>query len=295
MQSVNQTSLNGVEILIISCGDIGQRLAHRAIPLQANVLGLRRNTAVLPENIKKLQGDISKSESLAVLENLQPDYMVVTNSAGKSGEDAYRQIYLDGLGNVLSRVKPKRRLLLVSSTSVYGQRNNEWVDENSATEPAAYSGRIQLQAEALARSQVDTTTVVRFAGIYGPGRKRLIDQVKSGQHSPASPEHYSNRIHVEDCAAILLHLILRDFNGEPLAPCYLGVDDTPVTMYDIKNWMAGQLGLQDHWQSCVSPTARGGSKRCSNALIKAHQYEFIYPSYKQGYGELLRPDSSDKS
>lgn len=287
MQSVNQTSLKGIQILIISCGDIGQRLARRALPLGACVSGLRRNVAQLPVEINGLQGDITQAESLSVLEGLNPDYIVVTNSAGKSSEEVYRRIYLDGLTNVLARVKPKRRLLLVSSTSVYGQRDNDWVDEHSETKPEAYSGRIQLQAEALARSQVTATTVVRFAGIYGPGRKRLINQVKSGQHSPALPEHYSNRIHVEDCAAILLHLILRDLEGNALAPCYLGVDDTPVTMHEIKNWMAEQLGLHDHWQSYVSPTARGGSKRCSNALLKSHKYEFIYPNYQQGYGELL--------
>src|SRR5256886_16983899 len=81
-----------------------------------------------------------------------------------------RAVYVDGLRNVLSRLRAPRRFLYVSSTSVYGQRDGEEVDETSATEPVEESGRVVLEAESVLRSVCPEAVVLRFAGIYGPGR-----------------------------------------------------------------------------------------------------------------------------
>ena len=62
-------------------------------------------------------------------------------------------------------------------------------------------------------------------GIYGPGRTRLIDSVRDGSAvGPVGPPVFTNRIHRDDCARVLEHLL---FLPDP-APLYLAVDDDPV-------------------------------------------------------------------
>mgnify|MGYP002400673341 CR=1 FL=1 len=81
-----------------------------------------------------------------------------------------RDVYVNGLGNVLAALPPCDRFLYVSSTSVYGQADGSVVDETSPTEPLGDSGRTVLEAERLLQALLPSAIGLRFAGIYGPGR-----------------------------------------------------------------------------------------------------------------------------
>src|SRR5690606_39452049 len=98
-------------------------------------------------------------------------------------DDAYRLAYVEGLRNLLDalgrRQQAPRRLVLISSTAVYGQLNGEWVDEDSPTEPNSFSGRRMLESEQLALSSGIPSTILRFGGIYGPGRERMLTTVRN--------------------------------------------------------------------------------------------------------------------
>ena len=122
-------------------------------------------------------------------------------------------------------------------------------------------------------------------GIYGPGRTRLIEQVRSGLHVPESPEQYTNRIHRDDAAGLLAHLLLQADKGELLAPCYLGVDDEPAPLYEVATWLAEQLGVSLLEEGATAN--RLGSKRCSNALARESGWVPQYPSYREGYSSML--------
>ena len=95
-----------------------------------------------------------------------------------------------------------------SSTSVYAQHQGEWVDETSPTESESFSGRCIRHGEQLLADYPWPAVAVRFGGIYGPGRTRLIDSVRDGSasRSPGAPI-YTNRIHRDDCARVLEHLL----------------------------------------------------------------------------------------
>ena len=69
----------------------------------------------------------------------------------------------------------ERRLLFTSSTSVYSQRDGSWVTEESETKPARETGRILLETEKLVLERGGM--VARLAGIYGPGRSAVAEQV----------------------------------------------------------------------------------------------------------------------
>ena len=275
-------------ILIVGCGDIGTPLGLQLASEGHAVWGLRRS-GQLPEPINTLHADVTDIESLVCLAQLRFDYVVVTLTPGEFSDQRYQAVYVDGLINVVATLNDReaiKRLFFVSSTSVYHQGGGQWVDETSAAEAKTFSGQRLLEAEQVAATSGIPHSVIRFAGIYGPGRKRLIEQVKAGQGCPSSPPLFTNRIHRDDCVGFLAHLIMMDCEQQVLASCYIGVDSEPATLWDVKSWLAEQLGLDPHTLNNGGETRRS-SKRCSNARLLATGYTLRYSGYQQGYGELL--------
>jgi nucleoside-diphosphate-sugar epimerase len=269
-------------VLLVGCGDIGLPLAMQLMVRGAKVTGLRRDPSALPASIEAIAADVTDLASLAPLKQRRFDTVVVTLTPGAFSDQRYQQIYVQGLRNLLATVQAGY-WFFVSSTSVYHQSDESWVDEDSPTEPTSFSGQRLLEAEALLRQAKVPHTVLRFAGIYGPGRRRLIDQVLAGE---SSPPIYSNRIHRDDCVGLLAFLVEREWAGVPLLPCYIGVDDEPVKLSEVKYWLAQQLGLNPAAMTAQATTRRG-SKRCSNARMHATGYQLRYPDFRLGYSQLL--------
>ncbi len=178
-------------------------------------------------------------------------------------------------------------MFFASSTAVYAQQNGEWVDENSKTEPAHFRGTRLLEAEQIVLRAPVPGVVVRFGGIYGPRRTRLIDKVRAGNAVyRKTPPQYSNRIHRDDCAGSLHHLMeLADRK-----PIYLAVDSDPADERTVLRWLAGALGSPeprvaqgtDH-----SVVNRCGNKRARNDQLIRSRYTFRYPTFREGYRALI--------
>ncbi|MFZ1861440.1 MAG: SDR family NAD(P)-dependent oxidoreductase, partial [Candidatus Competibacter sp.] len=130
---------------------------------------------------------------------------------------------------------------------------------------------------------------------------RLIDSVSEGTAiRPAGPPLYTNRIHRDDCARVLEHLLsLTDAD-----PLYVAVDDEPAPLDEVLGWLAHQLGVAEPPPAPESPLKPGAggrdaaarlraSKRCRNTRLRASGFRFRYPSYREGYGTLLRADSDN--
>ncbi|MEX1032380.1 MAG: sugar nucleotide-binding protein [Cellvibrionaceae bacterium] len=275
------------KVLLISCGDIAIRLARLLPPDRFRCHGLRRRPERLPFTIEGIGWDLSRAEGLA--ERIA-DFEVVVITPVPSSRDAagYRRAYVGNMQNIvagLEAASAKAKLtLFVSSTSVYGQNQGEWVDENSPTEPSTFRGQAVLGGEELVRNSTLDSCIVRFSGIYGPGREHLINQVRRGDFG-AEDEGYSNRIHADDCAGVLSHLIQRKLNGEDMESLYLASDCEPAPLADVKWWLAKQMGFPvgdqpDRIELC-------GNKRCSNERLLGSGYEFKYPSFQEGYAELM--------
>ncbi len=278
------------KVLLVGCGDIGISLGQSLLRSGFTVWGLRRNTSLLTEGFHPITADITEPRSLQQVAEQDWDYVVVTLVPAGFNDEGYRSIFVEGVNNLISslHIQPKlRRLLFVSSSSVYHQKNGEWVDEQSPTEPTSFSGKRLLQGEQLLQQSSLPATVVRFSGIYGPGRRRLIDQVLAGQGCEKSPPLYTNRIHQQDCVGFLQHLIEMNERGIETEACYLATDSSPVTMWDVKQWLASQLEVVLGDTSPESKMRRS-SKRCSNQKMLATGYELRYPNFQQGYAELLK-------
>lgn len=278
-------------VLIIGCGDVGIATGKLLVERGYKVAGLRRNSAALPAFIEPLEADICNPGSLAVLQERNFSRVLVTTSAGEFSEQRYRAVYVDGLRNVLQSLQrvPPQQLLLASSTSVYHQQDGSWVDESSATQPSGFAGRIQLEAEALALASEIPASVVRFAGIYGPGRERLLSRLRQGHIVAANSRNYSNRIHSRDCAGVLAHLIALQQLGSTLESHYLAVDCAPTPLREVSEWLAKNIGLDPQAMQEDSTPMRGGNKRCSNRRLLRSGYRFVYPDYQAGFRGLLQP------
>lgn len=279
MPSSTPTAAAEVRVLVAGCGYVGSELARRLVGAGHDVWGLRRTPRELPDGVRPLAGDVTDPSTLALPDGVEA--LVYAVSPGQRDEAAYRAVYVDGLDHVLAAVgAPVRRLLFVSSTAVYGQIDGSIVDEDSPTEPASFSGHVLLQGEA--RAHAADGTVLRLAGIYGPGRTRLIDEVRAGTATYPPGDVHTNRIHRDDCAGALAHLLTLD---RP-APVYIGVDDDPAPRREVLTWLAERLGAPAPREAPDRRT-RGGDKRCSNARLRASGYDLVHPSYRDGYAAML--------
>lgn len=276
-------------LMIVGCGDVGGRLAQRMLAVGWTTYGLRRDTARLPAGVLPVPGDLQQEQCPAAWPSGELDYLVYSVAASQHDEAGYRSAYVDGLRHTLAwlaaRGQRPRRLLFVSSSGVYGQRGGEWVDEDSPAEAESYSGRIMREAEEVALGAGLPATLVRLTGIYGPGREWLLGQVRQGYRVASEPPLYGNRIHADDAASLLAHLLLADAAGQTLADCYLGVDDEPAPLHEVVGWLREYLGVTQ-WSE-HSSVRRAGSKRCSNARARALGWAPQYPSYREGYAALL--------
>ncbi|WP_110991987.1 SDR family oxidoreductase [Pseudomonas sichuanensis] len=282
--------MSDVSALIVGCGDVGSRLARQLLALGWQVSGLRRSVQQLPKGVEPIAADLSDQRMPADWPERNPDYLVYCVAASQHDEAGYQAAYVEGLRHVLAWLqrggKLPRRLLFVSSSSVFAQKDGEWIDETASTEPEGYSGKVMLEAEQLALHSGIPASVVRLTGIYGPGREWLLSQVRQGYRVAEEPPLYGNRIHAEDAASLLAYLLQADARGVVLDDCYIGVDDDPAPLADVVAWLRGYMGVTE-W-SDDQRVRRTGSKRCSNARAKALGWVPQYPSYKEGYAAILQ-------
>ena len=270
-------------VLIAGCGDLGTEAGLRFAAAGFPVLGWRRSPEKIPA---PLAGQAANLTGTLPRVPADTDIVVICVAAGERTEAAYRSAYVDGTSNVLDALErdgvQPRRILFVSSTAVYGDADGGWLDEASPTAPASVTGAVIREAEELLHSRRPDAIVLRLAGIYGPGRTRLIDLVQAGAADPG-PGQLTNRIHRDDAAAAVVHLTTAV--AEP-APLYLGVDNEPVEQRDVLTFLAGELGTE-LGPAAPSSSSRGGNRRLSNSRLRATGFEFIYPTFREGYRAVL--------
>lgn len=287
-------------VWIFGCGDLGTRLALKLDRDAYTVYGVRRNPLQALARKRRAdvvnwrRGDATKPADIQQHLAKGADIVIATFTPGASTPQAYHRAYVETatvLRDALAQMeKPPRLLLWVSSTRVYGQSGDQWLDERSQPLPSSFQGESLLAAEKIIQSAPTETCVVRFAGIYGPGRDRLLSQVRAGRCAPPSPPQFSNRIHVDDAVGFLAHLIDGQKNGMPLEKLYIGADCAPVPMYELQSWLAKSMGYTSaHLREEVATSERR-SKKLSNKRMLDSGYEMLYPDYRAGYSTLLEND-----
>ena len=274
-------------VLIAGCGDVGTALGLVLAERGHEVFGARRSAHRLPPPLRPMSLDLTDRSAL---ERSVPDVDVVVYAvaAGSRDEGAYRRAYVDGVSALLdvleARAEPPRRVFFVSSTSVYGERGRAWIDETAPLAPRGFAGESLVAGERRMLASPIPATVVRFAGIYGPGRGWMIERARAGANCAGDPPKFTNRIHRDDCAGVLAHLI----GCERVDDTYIGVDDAPVEECEVLEWLAARLGAPAPRRVADGAgAARASGKRCSNARLRASGYRFRYPTFREGYAAVL--------
>lgn len=274
--------------LLMGAGDLAEHVYPLLQKQNIEALGVRRSPS---ENapFPQARADACNVEDWLKLLQSRPSSIIITLTPNEFSDSGYEQGYVrpaEALAEALQSSGSNYRpfVLFISSTSVYGQQEGEWVDEDTAPEPTSSAGKRVLQAEDILRAANCDLCVVRFSGIYGPGREGMIARLISGKQkiTPA----WSNRIHVRDCAGVLAHILNRYRTGQQVDGVYLASDNLPVKQEEFVLGLADKLGLDTTGFPTTDEIGPRGSKRCSNKRLLESGYEFIYPTWKDGYAAL---------
>ena len=274
-------------VLIVGCGDLGARTGALLLPRGWQVAGVRRDISRLASGFSGYAADYSSPGSLDFIEGLQPGYIAATFNPTNRSVQGYQEGFLVAMCHFLlaglGDHRP-RHIIAVSSTRVYAEQQGGWVDERSTLSTDDPRAVAMIEAEQLLLAAGYPATVVRFAGIYGAPGGRLLSRISRGELCQPQPARYSNRIHRDDCAGFLAHLLLRADAGKALAPVYTGVDDQPVLRYEVESWLARELGVavsSAGVAQSVDDIIEG--KRCRNLRLHESGYKLLYEDYRSGY------------
>jgi nucleoside-diphosphate-sugar epimerase len=274
-----------MRVLIAGCGYVGSALAAALVSDGHEVFGLRRDPeGRIPDGAIPVAADLVAGTGVDAIPG-DLDACVSAISADGRSEAAYEAAYVRATTSLQHQLEGKssalNRWLFVSSTAVYGQKSGEWVDEATSTSPEGFTGRLVLAGEDIVRaSGVRHPVVVRLGGIYGPGRTRLLDQVRAGEATCPPEPTYTNRIHRDDAAGILRHLLSLDTPDE----IYIGVDSDPAERCEVLRWLAARLGAPPPQPG---PGQTRGNKRARNNRILATGYRFLHPTFREGYTAMI--------
>ncbi len=239
--------------LIVGCGYLGIHVAERLLARGVTVYGSSQTPGRMPQlfklGIQPLMASVTQRITLASFkpalqaEKLDVIYLV---PPGRPGRDpGPQQILLDGVTNVINCFKSKyhpnlvRRAIVASSTAVYGQGGGAVVNADTAPEPNNPRSELLLRSESLWLKSHLPAHVVRFAGLYGPGRIIGAAAVRDGSPIVGDPRAMLNLIHVHDAA----DLVLRMLEIENPAPVELGCDDAPAERLEYYEYLATRLGV----------------------------------------------------
>ncbi len=190
------------------------------------------------------------------------------------------------------------RVVLISTTGVYGDCQGDWVTEDRALAPITGRARRRVDAEHSMRDWCRLHDVpvaaLRVPGIYGAGKlplKRLREglPVLAPELAP-----WSNRVHVEDLISACLAAARI---AEPL-PVYNVSDGHPSTMPDFFFSVADAAGLPrppvvDRQEATAALSAEmrsylAESKRIDNARMREHLgVDVRYPDLASGLSALF--------
>ncbi|HEX5755933.1 MAG TPA: NAD-dependent epimerase/dehydratase family protein [Arenimonas sp.] len=258
--------------LIAGAGDVGQRVARLRADCGDDVLTLRRREVGGAPGQRALQADLASGRGLDQLPR-QIERVVFCAAPDERGEAAYRALYRDGLLRLLDRIDCPR-WLFVSSTAVYGEDAGKWVDETTPANPPQFNGRVLREAEACLAPHPGAV-ILRCSGLYGPGREAML---RRAREPVAGRPHWTNRLHVDDAAAAISHLL----DLPRPQRLYIGSDDQPVREAELLDWLRARMDLPVQGMIAGAETGR----RLRNSVLRGSGWKPACPDFRAGYAAL---------
>ena len=206
-----------------------------------------------------------------------------------------KDIVANYLDSNFKNLKNCKWITYLSATSVYGDHNGNWVNEESVTKPTSQSGINRLKAENtwinLSNKINFPVQIFRLAGIYS-NEFNILKRLKIGKVQIVDKKnHYFSRIHVEDIANILFKSLNNFKNNE----IYNISDDQPASQSEVASFGAKLLNLQqpnqvklEEIESEMLQNFYKDSKKVDNKKMKNFfNYNLKYPTYKEGLNYIF--------
>jgi nucleoside-diphosphate-sugar epimerase len=274
-------------VLILGCGFLGnvlaQRLTFKGVPVIGTArgepqLGIIRTRGATP---LKFEGPDSISRL-----SLKIGAVVMSIPPEANLDSALIERVAD-FGLTAGKV------LYISSTSVYGDRNGAETFEDTPPNPQTPKAEARLEAEQ--RWQKIGASVLRPSGIYGPGRS-LLHRLAAGKYRQIGEStSLINRIHVVDLAA-LSESALKSPQG-----VWLGADLQPATHAEVVSWSCERFGLPT---PPTMPLAEARVRMDRDTLAMFSQSKALrpektlaalavklrFPSYREGFADVWMRD-----
>jgi len=221
-------------------------------------------------------------------------HVVFSIAPGAAGDPALLQHRAD-----LDAAAGLEWLCYYSTVGVYGDFGGAWIDETAPLVPRNERSDRRVAAEQAWRDYAQQRglplTILRLAGIYGPGRSTF-DKLESGtSRRIVKPGQVFNRIHVDDIALVTERAAAARLDGT-----FNLSDDEPAPPQDVIAYAAAMLGMapppeQAFDEASMTPMQASfyaDNKRCSNAAIKqALGIDLLYPTYREGLAQILETRS----
>ena len=252
------------KIAVLGCGYVGAEFARQAHAAGHEVLGVVRSEA--SRDKLRAEGLVAEAFDLqtgdwAFLPG-RFDAVVYAASTGGGGPEAYALAYDVGVKRALAwaRAVGAHSFVFTSSTGVYRQDDGGVVDEASPVGGAPTADAILGGERAVLDSGFAKARVLRFGGLYGPGRHHLVDQLRRGDNVIGGRvDHFINYLHRDDAASSILASVV----GGPVgARVYNVGDGKPVTKETLARWIAQRLGVAEPIFDASAPAgprvAKGG-------------------------------------
>lgn len=244
------------------------------------------------QGIEPIICDVLDPAALATLPAV--DRLFYSVGFDRAAGAAMRTVYVDGLRHVIEALSARiGRLVYASSTGVYGPGQDDWVDEDAPTGPQHASGQVVLEAEELLRALAPRHrlpfVILRFAGLYGPGRVPGRARLERGEPIVGDPEKPLNLVHVADAAAAAVAALDRGRPGR----IYLVSDGSPQPRRSYYARAAALLGAPPPRFTPPAPGSpealrEASSKRVSNRrMIDELGVTLAFPDIDTGLQDAL--------
>jgi nucleoside-diphosphate-sugar epimerase len=238
-------------VLIVGCGDVGQRVARelgqgRRVRLLALTSSAERCAALRAQGITPLRGDLDSPASLQRLAGLGTRVLHLAPPPSGEGPHWRLDTRTRALTRALWRRSPPQSLVYGSTSGVYGDCEGRWVSEATPVQPSTPRAWRRVDAEAnvrwFGRITGCRSTVLRIPGIYAADREGGTPRARLARGTPvlrAEDDVFTNHIHADDLARACARALWR---ARPQRVLNV-VDDTVLKMGDYFDLAADLYGL----------------------------------------------------
>jgi nucleoside-diphosphate-sugar epimerase len=269
-----------MKIAIIGCGYVGTAVAQKW-KADGHFITATTTTQERIQDLEKVADQVvlMKGNDVEKMQLVLQNQDIVLLSVGAHRRDLYEETYLETAKTLIFAVKNVanvQQVIYTGTYSVYGNRNGEWVSEETPLSPSNENSQILAETEQIllsVQSETLRVCILRLGGIYGSGRE-LIDIFgqAAGTTRPGTGEDFTNWIHLDDIVAALELARMKQLTG-----IYNLVNDQPVQRYELLEHLFTHYGLaQVLWDTSQPPT-RSYNVRVSNQKIKAADFQLLHP------------------